>query len=301
MPSRSRVFFVLVLALATLVLAGAARAIVFPPAIAGFAYRACLERLPNTGVIAGEGIYVNSYVANGQASNMTMGGRADNYHCLVGSPTHYGNVRFTVNVFAMSGGVLAAPLASYVVEMQTLFPKFIVDGPSYGRVGSPFSTKVPIYSDPPSQLPWTATVAKGSLPPGLSVSGNGAIRGVPRRAGTFPFTLEYTTPLVPWQDAARPRFDVSLVVADRIGVRQTALPVGRHGARYVARLVGTHGLPPYTFVPLAGTLPRALTLSRTGIVRGVPRRAGTFTVRVLVTDAAGEQGRDTVLLRVRRR
>ena len=104
-----------------------AAVVYFPPALGGFEYKACFEKLPNTGVIAGEGIYVNSYVASGQASNMTMGSRLDNYFCLVGDPRHYGNVHVFVNVFTFSAGVLGPQIASYDVFMQTLLPKCVAN------------------------------------------------------------------------------------------------------------------------------------------------------------------------------
>jgi large repetitive protein len=278
-----------------------AAAIAFPPAIGGFEYQACFEKLPNTGVIAGEGIYVNSYVANGQASNMTMGSRPDNYHCLVGDPRHYGNVHFTVNFFTFAGGALGPQIASYEVVMQTLLPKFIVEGPSVGRVGVPFATWAPIYTDPSSSLPWSASVVAGSLPPGLRVIGNGRINGVPRAAGTFSFVLEYTTAIVPWREPARPRYRVALVIAKPLAVLPDTLPAAIVGRRYRARLAGARGAPPYSFKRIKGSLPRGLTLSPTGTIAGTPRRAGTYKIVVAVTDDLGDHGRDTVVVRVRPR
>jgi large repetitive protein len=276
-----------------------AAAVSLPPAIGGFDYKGCLERLPNTGVLAGDGFYVNSYVANGQAANMTMGGRLDNYYCLVGDPRHYGNVRFTVNVFTFAGGVLGAQLASYDVFMQTLLPKFIVEGPSTGRVGMPFSTEAQIYSDPSSSLPWFASVVAGALPPGLRVSGNGQIVGVPRKAGVYAFTLEYTSPVVPWQDPTRPRYPVTLTIARPLAIVPDRLATATVGRRYRVPLVGRRGQAPYRFVRVRGRLPRGLTLSATGIISGTPRRGGTYKILVAITDDAGDRGRDTVLLKVR--
>jgi hypothetical protein len=274
--------------------------VAFPPAIGGYEYKACFEKFPQTGVIDREGFYLNSYVANGQPSNMGMGSRWDNYHCLVGNPLHFGNVRFTVNVFAMANGALGAPLAGYEVEMQALFPKFIVEGPRAGRVGTPFATEAQIYTDPSSALPWFASVVAGALPPGLRVAGNGRISGVPLKAGVYSFTLQYTTPVVPWQNAARPRYAVALTIAKPLAVVPDALRPATVGRLYRARLAGVRGDAPYTFVRLAGALPRGLRLSRTGSISGVPTRAGTYRFVIAVRDSAGVRGRDAVLLKVRR-
>jgi hypothetical protein len=297
-----RLFLAPLIALSLLAPASPAAAVVaFPPAIGGFEYQACLPKLPNTGVIAGEGIYVNSYVANGQASNMTMGSRPDNHHCLVGDPRHYGNVHFSVNVFTFAGGVLGPQIAAYEIVMQTLLPKFIVEGPTEGRVGVPFATWAPIYTDPSSSLPWSASVVAGSLPPGLSVVGNGRILGVPRSAGTFSFVLEYTTAVVPWREPARPRYRVSLVIAKPLAVVPDALPTAIVGRRYRARLAGVRGQAPYSFKRIRGSLPRGLVLSRTGTIAGTPKRAGMYRIVVAVTDDLGVRGRDTVVVRVRPR
>jgi Putative Ig domain len=274
----------------------------FPPAIGGFDYKACFDQLPNTGVVDREGFYRNSYVASGQASNMTMGSRLDNYFCLVGSPNHYGNVSFVVNVFTMYGEALGEQINAYEVSMQTLLPKFIIDGPTIGRVGEPFSTDVPIYSDPSSDLGWTATVAAGHLPPGLAVTGNGNITGTPRRSGMYSFTLEYTTPVVPWQNEARPRHAITLVVARPLAVVPSRLRSATVGRPYAARLTGRGGWPPYRFtVPTRSRLPRGLRVSQTGTVSGTPLNAGTYRLAVEIVDSTGARRRTSVLLRIARR
>jgi hypothetical protein len=270
-----------------------ADSVALPPAIGGFDYKACLPQLSNTGVQSGDGIpYVNSYVASGQPSNMTMGGQPGNYFCLVGAPLHYNNVSFGVEVYHWNGdGTLGPQIGHFDATISALLPKYIIEGPSSGQAGEPFRTTAPIYTDPGSDLGWTSTLVGGNLPAGLTLSGNGVISGTPTESGTFNFTLEYTTPAVPWQNSARPRNSFSLTFAAAAPPLTLGAPATTNAIAYqpfADTLSPANGTAPFTYAVSAGTLPPGVTLGPQGALSGTPTKAGQYSFTVTVTDAKGK-------------
>jgi hypothetical protein len=264
----------------------------FPAALGGFDYKACLPQHANTGVSAGDGFYVNSYIANGQPSNMTMGSLADNYYCLVGFPLHYSHVTFSVEVKEFIPGPpasLGSTIANHTVSIPALMAKFIVEGPSSGQAGVPFRTTTPIYTDPHSDLGWSSKVVAGSLPPGLALSGNGVISGTPTQGGTYTFTLEYDTSGIGWNTSSRPRQQYTLTFTNPVVLEMTpsVSPSATAYAPYSQALTTGGGTAPYTYVITGGILPPGLTLAPTGALSGVPTKAGTYQFTIKTTDALG--------------
>ena len=72
-----------------------------------------------------------------------------------------------------------------------------------------------------------------------------------------------------------------------VTITTTSVPPGTFGQPYSFQLLAAGGIPPYSwnkYGPLgSGVLPPGLSLSRTGLIAGVPKRAGryTFTVKCL--------------------
>jgi hypothetical protein len=68
----------------------------------------------------------------------------------------------------------------------------------------------------------------------------------------------------------------------------SSLPAGTAGAAYKASLTATGGVAPYTWSIVTGQVPAGLSLSTvSGEILGTPTTAGSYTVSVKVTDAAG--------------
>jgi len=84
-----------------------------------------------------------------------------------------------------------------------------------------------------------------------------------------------------------------------VRVAVTRLPVGRAERPYTARLRALGGVRPYRWSPVAGTIPRNLHLSPSGLLSGVPATRGVSTVVVRVTDARGASATRRLDLRVR--
>jgi len=126
------------------------------------------------------------------------------------------------------------------------------------------------------------SVRSGALPPGLNVeASSGAIAGVPRTAGTFPFEAR----VIDSREATSSQ-PFSLLVHPALAITTATLPGGVVGTNYAMTLGATGGLPPHRWSIRSGALPTGLRLDPpTGQLLGVPSAAGTFTFTIEAMDA----------------
>src|SRR5207302_4835406 len=85
--------------------------------------------------------------------------------------------------------------------------------------------------------------------------------------------------------------DFSLTVASRLLVTKRPLLAAKVGSAYRATLRATGGVAPHSWRILGGRpglLPKGLRFNaRTGQISGTPKGAGTFRLRIQVTDKLG--------------
>jgi hypothetical protein len=58
------------------------------------------------------------------------------------------------------------------------------------------------------------------------------------------------------------------------------------GEIYVQQLTAAGGTRPYTWIVTAGAFPNGLTMTPSGLVSGIPTKAGDFTLTIQVVDSA---------------
>lgn len=94
----------------------------------------------------------------------------------------------------------------------------------------------------------------------------------------------------------------SLAVAPPLRIATASLATAAVGRRYAARLVADLGTRPFRWRVTKGHLPKHMTLTRGGLIRGVPRRPGTYRFTVAVRDSTRHAMGDgrRLVLRVRR-
>jgi hypothetical protein len=141
------------------------------------------------------------------------------------------------------------------------------------------------------QAPYTWSATAGA-PPGLSIASNGAISGVPTRAGVYTLAAHLA-------DASGASRDVQirLVVRARLKIATSRLAAATAGHAYSAKIAVRGGVARFRW-RITG-LPRGLTFSaRTRIISGTPATSGTFRVKLRVRDALGAVSTKTVTLRV---
>jgi uncharacterized repeat protein (TIGR03803 family) len=129
------------------------------------------------------------------------------------------------------------------------------------------------------------------LPPGLALSNDGMLTGMPTSPGTFVITIQVTD-----ADGASDTHLYTLPVYLPLQIVNSTLPVAEVGCPYSQPIQTTGGSAPLTFLIVAGGLPPGLTLNNSGLIAGTPTAAGSYTFTVTVTDGAGDSATQTYTL-----
>jgi large repetitive protein len=185
--------------------------------------------------------------------------------------------------------VLALVLALGLVLVPSASALRFTDG-SYlvpvGTVGEYYAHE--FIGDGGCGLPYQFRVLSGALPPGLSLTGDGLLVGIPTQAGSWSFWLELSDedpPSEPWclPKKSQRRFTVD-VVAALVITTGSAAPATL-GTPYSLRLSAQGGSGTRTWSIASGALPPGLTLnSSSGEISGSPTAAGVYEFRVRVSD-----------------
>lgn len=131
-----------------------------------------------------------------------------------------------------------------------------------------------------TDLKWSK---KGSFPSGLKLdSKNGIISGAAKKAGTYKF--EITAKNKAGSDSRE--FTIEIDAGDPPSIDITSLPDGTVKTRYEATITAS-GSGTLKFSK-SGTLPSGLKLnSKTGVISGTPKKAGTYKFSITVKNEAG--------------
>jgi hypothetical protein len=158
-----------------------------------------------------------------------------------------------------------------------------------GNVGAPYSEPITTSG---GRGPFTASLESGTLPPGLSFSGD-ALAGTPTAAGHFTFVLKVAD-----ANGATATLSTAMDIYSSPPPRltTTSLPNGLVGNAYSQTLVGADGVPPYAFAVTFGVLPAGLQLSANGALSGTPTTGGSQSFEVTLTDSRGQKARRTFTL-----
>ncbi|WP_213949602.1 putative Ig domain-containing protein [Luteibacter sp. dw_328] len=126
--------------------------------------------------------------------------------------------------------------------------------------------------------PYTFAVTSGSLPSGITLTGN-TLSGTAMAGGSFPITIKATDALNFTMSTAY----TLTVNAPTIAIAPATLPTPTVGVAYSQVLTASGGTPGYTFA-MTGTLPAGLTFTG-DTISGTPTAAGPFNVSVTATDS----------------
>ncbi|MDF1565498.1 MAG: putative Ig domain-containing protein [Deltaproteobacteria bacterium] len=130
----------------------------------------------------------------------------------------------------------------------------------------------------------TWSLAGGSLPPGIALTGAGRLTGTPTTAG------DYEIRFLAKSGAQAALVTLHLMVQEQslpLTVVTQALPDGIFGSEYSVRLTAVGGTPPLTWALSSGTLPPGMAVLPDGILGGLSGSEGDFSFGVAVTDGDG--------------
>ncbi len=208
---------------------------------------------------------------------------------LSGTPTAAGDFTFKIQVKDTGTRVDAETYTLAVV------PKLAITKPTApgAEVGLPFSLGLQATGGR-APYKWSAT----GLPAGFTLDqSTGVISGVPGVASSGVVKVTVTDAL-----GLTNTIDVSLPVAAKLAIRKTLLRAAKVGVRYAGGFTAIGGVGPLSWTILGGrpgSLPPGMKLNlKTGRLSGTPRKAGTYRLRIQVTDKLAVKSAAPFVLKV---
>ncbi len=209
--------------------------------------------------------------------SMSIGG------VITGTPTTIGTSAFTVQV-KDANSLTGSRNLSINIRGAVSIPQASLPG---GQVGIPYSASLTATG---GVLPYTWSVASGSLPAGLSLTSNpdgtATISGTPTTLGNSTFTLQVADSESP--PATGTSSMLSISIEGFVTITNMSLPNGNVAVFYDSQLMATGGTPPYTWSLTSGSgpLPPGLSLTpATGVISGTPTTTGSYPITVQVSDS----------------
>ena len=198
---------------------------------------------------------------------------------LIGTPTQSGNFPVTLRVTDGTFQLATLPIivsvrAPLVTIAQTVLPV----QPS---VGQPFGPVQLTTQGGTGPLVWS--VVGSSLPPGMTLTPDGVLSGLPNTEGQYFFTIGVVDAT---GTSSTQAFTLNVNGILSIGT-PAPLPPVTTGGLYSLLLQGSGGAQPYRWSVVGGTLPPGLTLSEGGLLQGTVTTPGLFGFTLQVRDNTG--------------
>lgn len=203
---------------------------------------------------------------------------------LSGTPNAAGTFNFTVT--ATDATSFAGSRAyTLIVGAPTLTLT-----PAPGNLSMPYGQATTInFAAGGGTAPYSYSLVAGSLPVGASLSSTGVLSGTPTVPGNYNLTVRATDSSTGVGAPFRIDQSYTIVVATpSITLNPASLPNGAVGVSYSQTFSASGGVAPYSFSLLAGAMPIGMSLSSAGVLSGLPRNDGNFSLTLRATDGNGQ-------------
>jgi subtilisin family serine protease len=201
---------------------------------------------------------------------------------ISGTPTSLGNFSFKVQA---SDTAAVSVTRHFVISV---YMPLVVSTPpvSTGTTGVSYSQTLTASG---GLLPYTWTVAAGSLPPGITLNKySGTLSGTPGAAGTFSCTLQVADS----SSLTHSKVLTIDTVDPFLTINSASLPDAKIGAPYLQTLSATGSPATFTWSITAGALPAGLALDGpTGVISGTPTVNGLSGFSVTATNGVSTDTR----------
>jgi len=163
-----------------------------------------------------------------------------------------------------------------------------------GVINSPYSYTF----SATGSVPITWGVTSGSLPPGLTLGSTGILTGTPNSAGTYAFSVRAANSAASTSPHNFSLTISSTPIANPPAITSTSPIIGATQNTSYSYTFAASGAGPIVWSMTSGTLPPGLSLSNTGVLRGTPTGAGTYSFSVRAANSAGAAGPVLITLTV---
>jgi len=212
---------------------------------------------------------------------------------ISGTPTATGTFDFTVlakvNADSRSDTKALEIVVREPLRISSSDP-FTLSRRALGEVSSPFDATLKAAGGSGT---YTWSLSEGALPPGLTFA-EGALSGTPKAAGSYTFTVTAND-----AEGRVASYPAHVVVAEKLAVSTLLFRPARVGKLYGARVKTAGGIAPVSWRITLGPLPRGVRFDRgTGILAGIPKKAGRYRLTFAATDSLGVVATKTLKLTV---
>ncbi len=230
----------------------------------------------------GTGPFTYSLLSGNLPAGVTLGTNG----ALTGIATTAGSFNFVIRAVDALGATAQVPLT---VKIQASSLSIQQNGLPAAAVGQPYTSTLIALN---GVAPFSFTLVSGSLPPGITLAGNGNLSGIPTTAGIYQVTIKVTD-----ANSNTAQATINLFVGSTgLNITTVSLPAARVAQSYSVNLFSSGGSLPYNYSVINGSLPAGLALSSTGLLSGTPTTQGptTFTIRVMDGNGAVSQATYTL-------
>lgn len=200
---------------------------------------------------------------------------------LSGTPTTAGTYAFGVRVTDSVGQQAVFPM-QLVIQPFAITPDVLATGVEGSGYKDQLGTQGGV-------SPFQFNLVLGQLPPGLQLSFDGFLFGVPASGSAGDYTFGVSVQDANGQTATR-TYTITIFNPNVFAITTVGLPTATAGQQVNDVITADFGTPQYTFSLQAGVLPNGITLDPNGVLEGVPSldSAGSYSITLQARDALGQ-------------